>query len=90
MLRALLALAVFAAIGVPFALLRGFAFARLQGLLPLFLLFLAFSLAKPSSADVKRAITMFVILGGLLGTAAILLGHSDSSGRVSVTYIGLQ
>ena len=86
LLRALLALAVFAAIGVPFALLRGFAFARLQGLLPLFLLFLAFSLAKPSSADVKRAITMFVILGGLLGTAAILLGHSDSSGRVSVTY----
>lgn len=86
LLRTLVALAVVAAIGVPFALLRGFAFARLQGLVPLFLLFMAFALVRPSAENLRRAIAMFVILGGLLGTAAILLGHADGTGRVSVTY----
>lgn len=85
LLQLVLAMCIVLVVGIPFALVRGFALERFQGILPLVLLFLSFAIARPDVRDVPRAITMFVILGGGLGGAALLLGHQDFSGRISVT-----
>jgi O-antigen ligase len=80
-----LALTAWAAMTVPFALVRGAAFATVQQQVLLISVVLAFALIPATITSLDRALTAFALCGGLLAVAALLFGYTVEAGRLAVT-----